>query len=171
MNDEPPNPGLNTDTMDTQLQKLERELFSLTPAETPRFLDYKLSRRLEVPTQVPRKMSSVATPFRWRRMVVPAAAAVVVVSGLNRMPGPGSAPTSSAPQVGVRVPSQPLAAAAAASIQKSPRFVLKTEPLLLNHPDWQGMQNPYWTQSGNTNGMRFSEPRRGQSAVVPVLFH
>ena len=169
MNDEPPNPGLNTDTMDTQLQKLERELFSLTPAETPRFLDYKLSRRLEVPTQVPRKMSSQVVPFRWRRMVVPAAAAVVVVSGLNRTTGPGSAPASSAAQVGVRVPSQSLAAAA--TIQKSPRFVLKTEPLILNHPGWQGMQHPYWTQSGNTNGMRFSEPRRGQSAVVPILFH
>jgi hypothetical protein len=167
MNDEPLNPGLNTDTMDTQLLQLERELFSLTPAEPPRFFNYKLTRRLDSPTQLSRDIAVQVTPFRWRRMVVPAAAAVVVVSGLNRLEGPVAATAANASQAGGQVPSQPTAA----PLQKTPRFVLKTEPFFLNQPVWQGVENQHWIPSGSNLETRAGEPRRHPSAVVPVLFH
>ena len=105
MNSEPTEPAEPTEPMDPSLLKLERELFSLSPVETPRPLVTRLQDRVMGPVGVERRVDGrnnvrvgdfkggallgVAAAgandgqrvIPWRKFVLPAAAAAVVAVG------------------------------------------------------------------------------------------
>src|SRR5690606_38767581 len=94
MNLETPEP------MDNSLRQLERELFSLTPVDPDRRLTACLERAVCAPAQIPRRAPAAASgttlPFKWKRVVAPAAAAVAVVAVLSGTEGSSSAGKSRA---------------------------------------------------------------------------
>lgn len=171
MNDEPPedfNP-LN-EPMDSQLLQLERELFSLSPVETPRCLASRLERQLVPACSVGKNLAPVASnvvPFNWRRMVVPAAAAVVVVSVLNRMDGPSGFTQTAMAQPGLRSSGSP---AAAPKVERTMGYVLKSEPVYISPMGSEMMEHQFLIQPNGQPGIRLSVPRH-QSAVIPAVFH
>lgn len=169
MNDEPQDFNSFQETMDSRLQQLERELFSLTPAEAPRYLASRLDGQFMPPLPVSRSLAggAAASPFRWRRMVVPAAAAVVVVSVFYRLDGhPGSSP-SLAQQAGQRAPGPKVAAP---PIGLSTGYVLRAEPVYVSPANWDAADHQYWIQPGSQSGLILSLPQRSP-AVLPASFH
>ena len=182
MNDQPNDPPYSDDPMDTKLLQLERELFSLTPAEAPRCLVRRLDHHLTAPTQVGRSVVPVRSApsnvvvFQWRRIVVPAAAAVVVVSVLNRMDGVPSSMAQAASPAGVRAqgpgqPGAPTAIAPVTQVQNS-GYVLRTEPVYFGPGVWDSVRHQYWVQPapGTAAPSQTTNVPRRQS-LVPVSFH
>ncbi len=169
MNDEPPedfNP-LN-EPMDSQLLQLERELFSLSPVETPRCLASRLERQLVPACSVGKALASVpqnVVPFRWRRMVVPAAAAVVVVSVLNRMDGPSGFTQTAMAQPGLRSSGSP---AAAPKVEQTRGYVMKSEPVYVSPVGFETTEHQFAIQPNGQPGIRLSVPRR-QSQAAPAI--
>ncbi|MDB6070482.1 MAG: hypothetical protein JWL81_1653 [Verrucomicrobiales bacterium] len=176
MNDQPNDPFYSDDPMDTKLLQLERELFSLTPAEAPRSLVCRLDRHLTAPTQVGRSVVPAArstppnvTVFQWRRIVVPAAAAVVVVSVLNRMDGTPSSMAQTASAAGLRAPASGQPAPAVSQVQNS-GYVLRAEPVYFSPGVWDSVRHQYWVQPGTPAASQpMNVPRR--QSLVPVSFH
>lgn len=183
MNDQPNDSPYSDDSMDTKLLQLERELFSLTPVEVPRCLARRLDHHLTAPTQVGRSVvpaARIAPPsnvvvFQWRRIVVPAAAAVVVVSVLNRLDGvPTSVAQAADAPAGVRTPApgQPAAVAAPQSQVQNSGYVLRSEPVYFSPGVWDSVRHQYWVQPGNSAPAQTTTtniPRR--QSLVPVSFH
>ncbi|MES2708720.1 MAG: hypothetical protein V4726_19145 [Verrucomicrobiota bacterium] len=165
--------------MDNHLLQLERELFSLTPVETPRRFVSQLEREVTLPVSpmpVARRISAqhrVITPFRWQRIVVPAAAAVVVVSVLNRQGG-GYAPNTVDAAVNhapsARNPMSSPADMLLRSRQMNTGYMMMTEQSPLQNVNWSSSPNQYWvnpeTHSSPTTPLVL--PRR---ETVPVSFH
>jgi len=164
MNAEPEEP------MDLHLLNLERELFSLSPAEAPKRLTVRLDRQICGPVCLSsvglNTDSSRAVPFRWRRIAVPAAAAVAVVSVLNHIDHSRPAlsgfaqtgPGSRAPGT-LRVPAS-----------QSTGYVLKTEPVYVDPVGWEAAPSHFYINGENENGISLSQPRR-QGALEQVVFH
>lgn len=172
MNDEPPedfNPL--QEPMDSQLLQLERELFSLSPVETPRCLASRLERQLLPACSVAKTLAAPpnVVPFRWRRMVVPAAAAVVVVSVLNRMDGPSGFTPSALAQPGSGLGTS--GKTVAPVLEQTTGYVLKSEPVYVSPGNWETSTHHYWIQPDGQTGVRLSLPRRQSSAVIPASFH
>lgn len=164
MNAEPEEP------MDLHLLQLERELFSLSPAEAPKRLTVRLDRQICGPaclTGVGRITdSSRVVPFRWRRIAVPAAAAVVVVSVLNQfdhsrpaLPGFAQAGPGSRASGTARLPAS-----------QSTGYVLKTEPVYVNPVGWEAAPSHFYINGDNESGISLRQPRR-QGALEQVVFH
>jgi hypothetical protein len=165
MNAEPEPP------MDLHLLQLERELFSLTPSEAPRCLTVRLERQLTMPVvahQVQRSVTGpTVVPFRWRRIAVPAAAAVAVVSVLHQIDH--SRPTYSGlaqtnPGV-ARPPVQP-----SISVSTGTGYMLQTEPVYVSPAGWEPSPYQYYIGGEEEAGIRPSQLRR-QGAVESVVFH
>ena len=118
--------------MDTQLLQLERELFSLSPVETPRHVASRLDRQVLGPVGIRRRVmgSAKIIPFHWRRIVVPAAAAVVVVSVLHHLDQP-STHASGVAQSNPAFPSpaSPVSSQDRAPVTLNSGYVLRAEPL------------------------------------------
>ncbi len=191
MNDEPHSFPFQ-ETMDSRLLQLERELFSLTPAETPRCLASRLDGHLMAPLPVARPLAGGALPvarplaggalpvarplavgavvaFRWRRMVVPAAAAVVVVSVFYRLEGHSGADPALAQQAGLRS-AGPKSTAAVPAAALSTGYVLRAEPVYASPVGWEAAEHQYWIQPGSQSGLILSLPQRS-SSVLPASFH
>ena len=157
--------------METQLLQLERELFSLTPVETPRRLALRLDRQVPGPVGIGRQVvpSARVVPFQWHRMVVPAAAAVVAVSVLNHLDQPAGRPS------GV-VKTNPAFPASNAESDRAPvaltsGYVLRTEPILIRPGTWQATEQHYFIQPpGTALGSGYNTPARA-SGFTPVVFH
>jgi hypothetical protein len=166
MNNEPLPPGFAGEPMDTQLMQLERELFSLTPVEAPRYLRCALDGQLD--TGVPRTVALPAqvVPFKWRRIVVPAAAAVVAVSVLNHTTSPSRSIPSDNAQAGVRALGRP----AVPVLEQTTGYVLRSEPVYVNPVSFDAAGNQYFIRQEGAPAVQFSVPRR-QSALMPVSFH
>lgn len=182
MNDEPHDFNPIHEPMDSRLLQLERELFSLSPVETPRCLVSRLDRKMTggcslagaLPkTQVVRTVASIpgnVVPFRWRHIMVPAAAAVVVVSVLNRLDGqsPGALAGQQS-QPGIKSLGVPSSAPRVERTNNS--YLLKTEPVYFNPAAWDEAPNQYYIQPGSQPGTyRMSVPRR-EAATIPYNFH
>ena len=155
--------------MDTQLLQLERELFSLTPMETPRHLASRLDRELLGPVCIGRQVpaSAKVVPFAWRRIVVPAAAAIVVVSVLNHLDQParqGSGIAQSNPGRSARLPARE------GAMETPTSYVLRAEPVLISPGAWQGMEYQYFIQPGAGPAAGFNALQR-HSGLSPVAFH
>jgi hypothetical protein len=157
--------------MDLHLLQLERELFSLTPTEASRGLTVRLERQLVMPmavNQVPRNaMGPRVVPFRWRRIAVPAAAAVAVVSVLHQIDHsrpayPGLAQTN--PGV-ARPPAQP-----SISVSAGTGYMLQTEPVYVSPVGWEPSPYQYYIGGDEDAGIRPSQ-LRGQAALESVVFH
>ncbi len=153
--------------MDTQLLQLERELFSLSPVETPRHLAVRLDRQVSGPVSLGRQtVVPRVIPFRWRRIVAPAAAAVVVVSVLNRL----DSPSSMAPGFGQTNPGTPSPVPTLPMADNS-GYVLRAEPVFISPAGWPSPEHHYYIQPG---GQVFhggaSAPRR-PAGIAPVVFH
>ena len=149
--------------MDTQLLQLERELFSLSPVETPRHLAARLDQQVAGPVSLGRQtIVPRVIPFRWRRIVVPAAAAVVVVSVLNQLDSPRSMSAGfSQSNPGSPVPIQP-------PMADSAGYVLRAEPVFVNPAGWPGTEYHYYIQPG---GQVFPAASRRAIGIAPVVFH
>ena len=156
--------------MDTQLLQLERELFSLTPVETSRHLALRLDRLALGPVAVGRQVAVPAKiiPFHWRRIVVPAAAAVVVVSVLNYLDQPAISASGEAQSNRSSPTSDATFRPAPVSLNNG--YVLRAEPILLGPGNWQGMEQRYIIQPGNGRPEGYNTPQR-TSGIVPVVFH
>ena len=160
--------------MDNQLLQLERELFSLSPVETPRRLAARLERQVAAPVGLGRPLadSGKVIPFPWRRMVVPAAAAVVVVSVLHHLDAPANRNTGVAqsnplvPGGGPEIlsPGQPAVVATPAG------YVLRTEPVLINPGTWQTMDAQYFLVPGTGSAGSYNGVPRS-TGLSPVVFH
>ena len=159
-------------SMDTQLLQLERELFSLSPVETPRHLASRIDRQVLGPVGIVRHTEGPPTivPFPWRRMAVPAAAAVVVVSVLHHLDRPigksvGLAGSNSA---------SPAAATESrrSSVTLTNDYVLRTEPVLIRPGTWQATEQLYFIRPspGSSFGSGYNAPQRA-SGFTPVIFH
>lgn len=173
MTPEPNDPNLFDEPMDTRLLQLERELFSLSPAAPPRGLVSRLDDHLSQPTVIERRVVAQVIPFRWSRIVVPAAAAVVVVSALSRMEGPrvmGASQLTAQP--GARQ-INPTVMAAPASLQRtSSGYLLKEEPVLVHPLQGEWLQHQYWIQPSGPAANHY--PPAGMlraSDSVPLNFH
>lgn len=165
--------------MDNHLLQLERELFSLTPVEAPRRFASQLEREVGLPAgpvAVARSTSPqhrIIVPFRWQRIVVPAAAAVVVVSVLNRQGGayaPNSleAATNQASAAPKPVMSSP-ASVALRSRQMNTGYMMMTEQSPLQNVNWSNNPNQYWVNpETHYSSTPLVLPRR---ETVPVSFH
>lgn len=151
--------------MDTQLLQLERELFSLTPVETPRGLATRLHRELMAPVGLADlPAASRVVPFRWQRIVAPAAAAVVVVSVLNRFDNlPAASPGTTPPGFGTAAKS------ARPPVVEGTGYVLKAEPVFVNPAGWEAMEHQYWITP--QMGAAGYPPSRRQGFIAPVAFH
>lgn len=170
MNDEPSDFNPPHEPMDTQLLQLERELFSLTPMEAPRHLASLLDQQLtSAVTPRPATVHPAAVlPFRWHRIVVPAAAAVVVVSVLNRMDHPTGLITDSAvANPGMRSD----APVATPAHQVNSGYVLKAEPLYFHPTQGEGTSRQFYIQSGASDGHRNHDVAPRRLEVMPSSFH
>ena len=157
--------------MDTQLLQLERELFSLSPVETPRHLASRLDRQVQGPVSIGRQVASDATkllPFPWRRIVVPAAAAVVVVTVLHRL----DQPSSQSPGLAKTNSGYPSSAlhSGRAPVTLTNGYVLRAEPIMVGPGNWQGMEQLYLIQPGTGVESGYNAPQR-TSGLAPVVFH
>lgn len=169
MTPEPNDPNLFDEPMDSRLLQLERELFSLSPTAPPRGLVSRLDCNLAQPVGVERRVVSQVVPFRWSRIVVPAAAAVVVVSVLSRMEGPSTPSFPVTAQAGTRQIS-PSGLATPVAVEKTVGYLMKEEPFLLHPDSWEALHLQYWTQSGQEN--HYPQPSlRRASLSVPLSFH
>ncbi len=153
--------------MDTQLLQLERELFSLSPVETPRHLAASLDRQVSGPVSLGRQMVvPKVIPFRWRRIVAPAAAAVVVVSVLNRLDSPSSVSPGfgqTNPGTTSPVPALPVA--------EYTGYVLRAEPVFVSPAGWQSTGPHYYIQPGGQVFPGGSSNSRRPAGIAPVVFH
>jgi hypothetical protein len=179
--------------MDTHLLQLERELFSLTPVEAPRRFVSQLEREVSVPAgpvPVARRTAAsaprVIVPFRWQRIVVPAAAAVVVVSVLNRQGHNGAfapALTDAVPnEARSSTPQRAFSSPASAALRSRPinsGYMMMTEQSPLQSVNLSTSPNQYWVAPSQepqqqyapavtTTGTRMVMPRR---ETVPFSFH
>ena len=153
--------------MDTQLLQLERELFSLSPVETPRHLAARLDRQVSGPVSLGRQtVVQRVVPFRWRRIVAPAAAAVVVVSVLNRV----DSPSSLSPGFGQINPGTPLPVAAPPMADNT-GYVLRAEPVFVSPAGWQSTEHHYYIQPGGQVFPGGSSAFRRPAGIAPVVFH
>ena len=100
-------------------------------------------------------------------MVVPAAAAVVVVSVFYRLEGNSGASPSLAQQPGQRSVGPP---AATPPVGLSTGYVLRAEPVYVSPVNWEAADHQYWIQPGSQSGLILSLPQRS-SAVLPASFH
>ena len=154
--------------MDTQLLQLERELFSLTPVETPRHVASRLDRQVLGPVSIGRQIaaSPKVIPFQWKRIMVPAAAAVVAVSVLNHLDTPASRSSDVAQSNPGFLPR------ADGQVRMSPSngYVLRAEPVLISPGTWQGIQQHYFIQPGAVFGSGYNTSQRA-SGLSPVVFH
>ena len=150
--------------LDTQLLQLERELFSLSPVETPRHLASRLDRQVMAPVCVGRRIASSAKviPFQWRRIMVPAAAAVVVVSVLHHL----DAPSKSGSGVAQANPAFPVRSPGHLPVTVTTGYVLRAEPVLIS----PGMQQHYFIQPPAGSGPGYHIPPR-TAGFSPVVFH
>lgn len=169
--------------MDNQLLQLERELFSLTPVETSRRFVSQLEREISVPgcpVPVARRLASahprIIAPFRWQRIVVPAAAAVVVVSVLNRQ-GDGystlaldGAPSQTLAPSAQKPLSSPASVALRSSRPMNTGYMMMTEQAPLQNVNWSVAPNQYWVNSETPHQTTAPMvlPRR---ETVPLSFH
>lgn len=166
---EPNDPNLFDEPMDTRLLQLERELFSLSPTSPPRGLVARMDCHLSQATAIERRVVTQVIPFRWSRIVVPAAAAVVVVSVLSRMEGPRVSSPSVSAQPGTRQMSPPVASSAAA-VEMSSGYLMKEEPFYIVPAGWDAPPHQYWIQSGQAH--QYPQPAmRRASLSVPLSFH
>jgi len=169
MTPEPNDPNLFDDAMDTRLLQLERELFSLSPAAPPRGLVSRLDGQISQPSVVERRVVAQVVPFRWSRIVVPAAAAVVVVSVLSRLEAPRVATSPVAAQPGARQMS-PVVPATQVTLNKPTGYLMKEEPFVVHPESWEALQHLHWTESGSLN--HHSQPSlRRASLKAPLNFH
>lgn len=157
--------------MDHQLLQLERELFSLSPVETPRHLAARLDRQVAAPVSIGRQTVASASgkvvPFQWRRIVVPAAAAVVVVSVLNHLDTPAARPAG----VAQSNPVSPDAIPRRPTVVETPTgYVLRSEPILINPGTWQTMEQHYFLQPAADAVSGYNTPQRS-TGIAPVVFH
>lgn len=165
----------SNEPMDAHLLQLERELFSLTPVETPRYLAVELETQVAVPVipvarRTPASHQRIAVPFRWGRIVVPAAAAVVVVSVLNRQ-GNGYPPSA----VGNSRNGQTSVAASksantAASLLRASRpmssYVMMSEVSPLQNVNWSPNPNQYYVNPESHSSAQLVLPRRETMSVA-----
>lgn len=183
MNPDPDEP------MDSQLLQLERELFSLSPAEAPRPFSARLDRRIvdviSPTTAAPSKTIAVEkrlriVPFQWRRVALPAAAAVVVVVGWNGL----ESRSELWPALGLNSrfrqasPSQPSlitnTLSESASATGTTGYVLRTEPVFVSPNPATDASIPYSWQSapsgaGTDSGTGAASPNG--VVLTPVVFH
>ncbi len=153
--------------MDTQLLQLERELFSLSPLETPRHLAVRLDQQVSGPVALGRQtVEPKVIPFRWRRIVAPAAAAVVVVSVLNRL----DSPASLSPGFGQTTPGTPLPVSVLPMVDNS-GYVLRAEPVFVSPAGWQSTEHHYYIQPGGQVYPGGSSASRRPAGIAPVVFH
>ncbi|MDB6133506.1 MAG: hypothetical protein JWM59_1749 [Verrucomicrobiales bacterium] len=170
--------------MDNQLLQLERELFSLTPVETSHRFACQLEREISVPAcpvPVARTLAAshprMITPFRWQRIVVPAAAAVVVVSVLNRQGNgystlalDGAPPQAAAPSA-PKIFSSPVSVALRSSRPMNTGYMMVTEQAPLQNVNWNVAPHHYWVNPETphqTTSPPMVSPRR---ETVPLSFH
>lgn len=169
--------------MDHQLLQLERELFSLTPVETSRRFVSQLDRELSAPAcpvPVARSLAAhsarIIAPFRWQRIVVPAAAAVVVVSVLNRQ-GNGystlaldGAPSQASAPSAQKILSSPASVALRSNRPMNTGYMMMTEQAPLQNVNWSVAPNQYWVNSEapHHTPAPMVAPRR---ETVPLSFH
>lgn len=163
--------------MDAHLLQLERELFSLTPVETPRYLSIELDTQVAAPVipvarRTPPSHQRIAVPFRWQRIVVPAAAAVVVVSVLNRQ-GNGYAPSPQISSLGQSSVASSKSSHASASLLRPSRpmnsYVMMSEVSPLQNVNWAPNPNLYYVSPEAHSSSQLVFPRRD---TVPVVsFH
>jgi hypothetical protein len=153
--------------MDTKLLQLERELFSLSPVETPRHLAARLDQQVSGPVSLGRQtVVPRAVPFRWRRIVAPAAAAVVVVSVLNRW----DSPSSLSPGFGQTNPVTP-SPPPALPVADITGYVLRAEPVFVSPAGWQSTEHHYYIQPGGQVFPGGSSNSRRPAGIAPVVFH
>lgn len=176
--------------MDTHLLQLERELFSLTPVEAPRRFVSRLEREVSVPVgpvPVVRRTaaaSRIIAPFRWQRIMVPAAAAVVVVSVLNRQGHNGAyapALTDAVPNEARSSTPKPYSSPASMALRNSrpinSGYMMMTEQSPVQSVNWSASPNQYWVSpaaeapyapAAATLATPMVLPRR---ETVPLSFH
>ncbi len=170
MTPEPNDPNLFDEPMDTRLLQLERELFSLSPVAPPRGLTSRLDGRLSQPACVERRVVAQVVPFRWSRIVVPAAAAVVVVSVLSRMESPRA--TTASPvtvQPGTR-PMTPSVEVSQVVLEKTTGYLMKEEPIVIHPDSWQALHQQFLMQAAQASHSPQPAMRRA-ALTVPLSFH
>ena len=157
-------------SMDSQLLQLERELFSLSPADPPRHLVLRLDPQVTSPVGIGRQVVVLpkVIPFQWRRMVAPAAAAVVVVSILNHLDQPAVSPGSMADLNAPSSTSSPQSGRAAVTLTNG--YVLRSEPILIRPGTWQATEQHYFIQPGLGVENRYNAAGRS-TGFIPAVFH
>ncbi len=175
-----------SEPMDSSLLQLERELFSLTPSEPDRRISARIESEIFPPVQIQRRSAApLRQPsFQWKRVVVPAAAAVAVVAAISRndsSPVYGRNVAANAGDNTISPAAANRARMGAVTLQpvsQSREFRSARDQGLVfgegNNPSrafsLETTDHHFWRNEQDNSSIQLSIPRQ-ESMLVPVNFH